>query len=147
MILTSKASLQIQKPIEEVYDAIINPEVMTNFFISESNARMDSEKDIIWKFPEFEERFPISHIELSKNESVSFVWDPDTVVEIILTSYSTSSTVIHISEGGKEYNEQNLQWLISNTAGWANFLACMKAYMEYGVHLRKGAYEFMKGNG
>ena len=42
------------------------------------------------------------------------------------------------------FNEENLKWVLENTAGWANFLACMKAYIEYGIQLRKGAYEFMR---
>ena len=47
-------------------------------------------------------------------------------------------------QNGEVFNEQNLKWVIQNTAGWANFLACMKAYLEYGINLRKGAYEFMR---
>lgn len=30
-----------------------------------------------------------------------------------------------------------------NTEGWANFLACLKAYLEYGINLRKGAFDFL----
>jgi len=44
----------------------------------------------------------------------------------------------------KQYNENNLKWALGNTEGWANFLACMKAYLEYGINLRKGAFDFMK---
>lgn len=36
---------------------------------------------------------------------------------------------------------------IANTEGWANFLACMKAYLEYDIQLRKGAFDFMRKNG
>ncbi len=28
--------------------------------------------------------------------------------------------------------------LIENSGGWSNFLACLKAYLEYGIQLRKG---------
>ena len=34
--------------------------------------------------------------------------------------------------------------LMGQTEGWANFLACLKAYLEYGINLRKGAFDFMK---
>jgi hypothetical protein len=36
------------------------------------------------------------------------------------------------------------KWLMGNTEGWANFLACLKAYLEYGINLRKGAFDFLK---
>jgi len=144
MLLTSKATIQIQKPIEEVFEGIINPEIMTNYFISESTGRLETDKEVYWKFPEFDDKFLVSKVKLKANEYVSFEWDPETVVKIELESQPDKSTVVKVSEGGKEMNEDNLKWLISNTGGWAQFLACMKAYLEYGVHLRKGAYEFMR---
>jgi uncharacterized protein YndB with AHSA1/START domain len=38
-------------------------------------------------------------------------------------------------------NEEGIKWLKCNTEGWANFLACLKAYLEYGINLRKGAFD------
>lgn len=37
-----------------------------------------------------------------------------------------------------------IKWLSGNSFGWSNFLACLKAYLEYNINLRKGAFEFMK---
>ncbi|MDX1327695.1 MAG: SRPBCC domain-containing protein [Arenibacter sp.] len=144
MKLISKAFIQIQKPVEEVFESIVNPAQMTQYFISESSGRLDSEEEIVWKFPEFDETFPLSDIEVKPNSSVSFVWDPATVVKIVLEPQPDHSTVVRVSENGKELNEKNMEWLIDNTGGWANFLACMKAYLEYGISLRKGAYDFLK---
>lgn len=48
MKLTAKASLQIQKPIEKVFEAIVNPEQITKYFISESSGRMETGKELIW---------------------------------------------------------------------------------------------------
>lgn len=144
MKLTSEAILQIQKPIEDVFDGIINPEKMTKYFISESSGRLESGKEVMWKFPEFEDRYPVKEIKIEVNHSVSFVWDPDTVVNIVLEAQPDKSTVVKVTESGKELNDENLKWLIGNTGGWANFLACMKAYLEYGIELRKGAFDFMK---
>ncbi len=144
MQLTSSASIQIQKSIEEVYEGIVNPEIMTKYFISESNGRLETGQDLLWKFPEFDERFPITEVVVVENTSVSFKWDPDTQVQIHLEAYNSTSTVVNLTEGSKEYSPDNLAWLISNTGGWSNFLACLKAYLEYGVQLRKGAYDFMR---
>jgi len=146
MKLIAKASIQIQKPIEEVFEGIVNPEKMTNYFISESTGRMETGKELTWKFPEFDQRFPIKNIKTEINSSVSFVWDPATVVTILLEALPDKSTIIKVTEDGKEFNEENLKWAIGNTEGWANFLACMKAYLEYGIHLRKGAFDFMFQN-
>lgn len=144
MKLISKASIQIQKPIEEVFEGIVNPSKMKNYFISESSGRLESGKEVIWKFPEFPDKFPVKVSKVEPNHSVSFVWDPETVVNIFLEVEPDKSTIVKVTENGKEINEQNLEWVIRNTEGWTNFLACMKAYLEYGIQLRKGAFEFMR---
>ncbi|MDX1272344.1 SRPBCC domain-containing protein [Bizionia paragorgiae] len=144
MKLESKAVIQIQKPIEDVYQGIVNPEKMTKYFISDSSGRLESEKEVIWKFPEFEEEFLIKDIKVQNNSSISFVWDPETVVKITLEKVPDNSTIVRVNENGKEFSEENLNWALENSGGWANFLACMKAYLEYGIQLRKGAYDFMR---
>ena len=75
MNLIAKATIQIQKPIEEVFEGIVNPEKMTNYFISESNGRMETGKELIWKFPEFPVEVPIKNIQIEINHSISYVWD------------------------------------------------------------------------
>lgn len=41
MKLTSKARLQIQKPVNEVYNAIVNPEHMSKYFIEASTGKLE----------------------------------------------------------------------------------------------------------
>ena len=144
MKLESNAILQIQKPIEEVFEGIVNPLHMTKYFISESSGRLEEGNELIWKFPEFDDKFPIKEINIETNRSISFVWDPETVVKITLEKLPDNSTLVRVNENGKELNENNLKWALENSGGWANFLACMRAYLEYGIQLRKGAYEFMR---
>ncbi|WP_424197862.1 SRPBCC domain-containing protein [Algibacter sp.] len=144
MRLESNAIIQIQKPVNVVFEGIVNPEKMTKYFISESSGRLESGKEVIWKFPEFEDKYPVKEIKIENNNSISFVWDPETVVIITLEKLPDDSTIVRVNENGKELNEDNLKWALENSGGWANFLACMKAYLEYGIQLRKGAFEFMR---
>jgi len=144
MKLIAKATIQIQKPIDEVFEGIVSPEKMTKYFISESSGRLETEKELIWKFPEFPDKYSVKEIKTEINHSISFVWNPETVVNIVLEAQPDNSTLVKVTEDGKVYNEDNLKWVIGNTEGWANFLACMKAYLEYGIQLRKGAFDFMR---
>lgn len=144
MKLTAQATLQIQKTVSEVFEAIVNPVHITKYFISESSGRMEPDKELIWEFGEFPGKFPVKITEVQTNQSVSFVWDEETIVKITLESQPDNSTVVKVTEGEKDLSEENLKWLISNTFGWGNFLDCMKAYLEYGINLRKGAFDYMK---
>ena len=148
MELIAKATIQIQKRIEEVFEGIVDPEKMTKYFISESSGRMETGKELFWKFPEFPDEYPVKEIKIETNCSVSFVWyeEAETIVNITLEAQPDNSTVVKVTTDGKPYNDDNLNWVIGNTEGWANFLACMKAYLEYGIQLRKGAFDFMRKN-
>jgi hypothetical protein len=60
-----------------------------------------------------------------------------------LTPKANNSTLVSITEKSMENDEAGIKWLIGNTEGWANFLACLKAWLEYGINLRKGAFDYM----
>ncbi len=145
MKLTIKAAIQIQKPVEEVFEGIVNPEKMTQYFISESTGRLEDSKEVKWKWAEFPDyKCIVNNIKIEKNRSVSFVWDNDTTVKINLEEQTDKSVVVRVTEGEKEADEAGLKWFGDNTEGWANFLAFMKAYLEHGINLRIGAFEFMR---
>jgi len=143
--LEIKAGLQVLKPIAEVFEAIANPDEMKNYFISKSSGYMKEGETITWKFPEMEIEFPVNIGKIEKPGYISFYWDgafdgEKTFVEIKLQETGSGITFISITEKSKLNNEQGIKWLKSNTEGWANFLACLKAWMEYGIHLREGAF-------
>jgi uncharacterized protein YndB with AHSA1/START domain len=144
--LEVKAALQVQKPVDVVFEAIVNPGKMSNYFISKASGRMEEGKNIIWRFPEFDMDVPIRVGKIEKNVFISFYWDDngkELLTEMTLTPKINNSTLIRITEKSRENDEAGIKWLIGNTEGWANFLACLKAYLEYGINLRKGAFDFM----
>jgi len=145
--LEINVSMQIQKPIETVFEAIVDPDKMNNYFISESSGFMEEGKSIIWKFPEFDFDCPIQVKKIIKNQYISYSWsmnNRDLLVEIILNPKEKNSTLVTINEKSMPNDETGLQWLSGNSFGWSNFLACLKAYLEYGINLRKGSFDFMK---
>ena len=147
--LEIRTALQILKPAEEIFDAIIDPAKMSNYFISHGSAKMEEGRRIWWQFPEFDMKFPVRVGKIEKNKYISFYWEMDNIellVEMKLEPRDTNSTVVRVTEKSRENDEVGIRWLIGNTEGWANFLACLKAYLEYGINLRKGAFEFMSDN-
>ncbi|WP_424493140.1 SRPBCC domain-containing protein [Salinimicrobium sp. GXAS 041] len=148
--LQIKTALQISRSPQEVFEAVVDPKQMSNYFISESSGRMEEGRTLEWKFPEFEDSAEIKVVELIPQEYVSFLWEgaknKKLLVEMTFLEMPNESTLLRITEGKMEDDEAGLKWLGQNTEGWANFLACLKAYLEYGVNLRKGAFDFMREN-
>jgi uncharacterized protein YndB with AHSA1/START domain len=144
--LEIKAALQILKPVDEVFEAIVDPIKMSNYFISKGSGRMEEGRQVIWRFPEFDMEFPVRVGKIEKNSYISFYWEMDSIdllVEMTLTERSSNSTLVTVTEKSRKNDEAGIKWLKGNTEGWANFLACLKAYLEYGINLRKGAFDFM----
>lgn len=100
---------------------------------------------VIWQFPEFDMQFPVRIIKVENDRFISFAWGSEdgteTTVEISLEPRPNNETLVRIEEKSKEANEAGIKWYGRNTEGWANFLACLKAYLEYGINLRKGAFD------
>jgi len=143
--LEIKAGLKILKPAHEVFEAIVDPKKMSGYFISSSSGRMESGKTLIWQFPEFDMQFPVRVQKVEAPDYISYYWDDldgtETNVEFNLKGLDDQSTFVSITEKSRENDEKGIEWMRRNTEGWANFLACLKAYLEYGINLRKGAFD------
>lgn len=140
--MTAKVSIQIQQPASTVFEAIVNPEEMSHYFISGSSGRMEEGAQLQWQFPEFPGEFPVTVGKVVPNKEINYSWDPPVNVQFLLEEQPDGSTIVRITEGSKEFSEENVNWVIGQTEGWANFLACLKAWVDHGIELRKGAFGY-----
>ncbi|MFD2600589.1 SRPBCC domain-containing protein [Flavobacterium suzhouense] len=143
--LEIKTAIQIQKPVHEVFEAIVDPAKMSNYFIASGSDRMETGAKLTWRFPEFDMDVPVRVGEVRKYEYISYYWDnadKEMLVEMTLTAKG-NDTIVRVMEKGAPNDEAGIKWLMGNTEGWANFLACLKAWLDHGIHLRKGAFDFM----
>lgn len=144
--LEIKTAIQISKPASEVFAAIADHSRMSGYFIAWASGPLVEGTEVLWQFPEFEMKFPVRVARVESDKYLSFYWESDgkyLLVEIALNPITPDSTVVNITEGSRPCDEAGIQWLQGNAAGWANFLACLKAYLEYGINLRSGAFDFM----
>jgi uncharacterized protein YndB with AHSA1/START domain len=121
---------------------------MSNYFISKSDGPLEEGKTRHWEFPEFEgQSWAIQINRLIKNKYISFYWEGiegyETQTEIKLEPRENNSTLVRITEKSMKNDEVGIKWLSSNTEGWSNFLSCLKAFLEYGINLRKGGYDYL----
>jgi uncharacterized protein YndB with AHSA1/START domain len=144
-LLSIKCRIQIARPAHEVFTALISPEHLSNYFLESASAPLGAGQTVMWKWPEFAEQAPIRVHEVTPDERVSFSWDigdRQTRVEFSLKP-APGGTVVTATESSMPQDEQGIAWLAGNSEGWANFLASLKAWLEHGVNLRKGAFDFL----
>ena len=147
MELKFQVQTKVQKPLDEVFDAVYNPEKLSGYFTTAgSNGPLDEGTTVTWSWHDYPGSYPVSVIKTVPNELIVFEWEVtgggyNTRTEISFEALNPDETLVKITESGWEENERGLKESYGNCFGWTQMICSLKAYLEYGVNLRKGAFE------
>jgi uncharacterized protein YndB with AHSA1/START domain len=137
-----QVQLKIQKPVAEVFDAVVKPEKLTGYFIHTTTGPLETGKTVKWKFQEVPHAFDVIVREVVPLERIVFAWptaqDYNTTVEMTFKPLDAANTLVQISEWGWHSDEAGVKSSYGNAGGWMHMMTCMKAYLEYGINLRSG---------
>ncbi len=146
MELKFRVHTKIQRPVADVFDAVYNPKKLSGYFTTAgASGPLDKGKSVIWKFADYPDDVPIQVTEMTPNELIAFEWsardrDYNTRVELRFEALSRDETLVTISESGWKENQKDLESSYMNCEGWMNMSCCLKAFLEYNINLRKGAF-------
>jgi uncharacterized protein YndB with AHSA1/START domain len=149
MELKFQVQIKIQKPIEEVYQAVYDPKKLSGYFTNGgASAPLEGGTTVEWAFDDTpgQEKFsfPVEVVESVPNEKLVFKWqgvkDKMNTVKIDFDKTGENETLVKISESGWDSTQEGLDRSYGNCMGWAQMLSALKAFTEYGINLRKGAY-------
>ncbi|MDN4074365.1 SRPBCC family protein [Fictibacillus terranigra] len=128
--------LKIMKPANEVFEAIVNPEEMSNYWFSSGTERVEQGKAITWRYDEYDAEGVIKVLEVEHNKKIVFSWGgygEQTVVAIRLKD-EHESTIIEVNESGlKEDDPDIIAKMLGQKEGWVYTLTCLKGYLENGI--------------
>lgn len=133
-------AVRIAKPIEEVFKAFTDNEILSSYFVTAASAPIKAVGDkITWSWGEH--KTDITVTEFEENKKVSFTW-PAYKVDYELNCTFEFETVdgktrVVVTEEGWKDDEAGINSSLMNNAGWKDMLLCMKAWVMYGVDLRK----------
>lgn len=149
MDINFQVQTKIQKPIEEVFDAVHNPDKLSGYFTNGgASAPLHEGTTVEWAFadnPGDEAfKFPVIVQKVIPNELIVLEWQGakthNTRVEMNFEKTGPEETLVKISETGWRENQEDLDGAFGNCGGWSHMIFGLKAYVEYGIDLRKGAY-------
>ena len=141
--IRAKVQMGILKPASEIFEAIVNPEKMNQYFIPGSTGKMESGKTLNWTWQDFGAELQIKVGKVEKNKTVLFEWNGsgvECVVVITLEPKDENQTLVKITESDWPADYKGANRCMRQVEGWTNFLCCLKAYLEYGINLRVGAF-------
>lgn len=147
MELKFEIKMKIQKPIAEVFDAVYDPDKLSKYFATGgASGPLDAGETVTWSWHDYPGSFPVHVKESVPNELIAFEWEAnsggyDTRTEIRFESLGSGETLIKLTESGWKDNEQGLKDSYGNCFGWTQVICSLKAWIEHGINLRKGAFE------
>ncbi|NWG54470.1 MAG: SRPBCC domain-containing protein [Hydrogenophilaceae bacterium] len=160
MELKFKVSGRIARPVEEVFEAVVDPAKLSGYFTTGgAKGRIEPGATVTWDFADFPGAFPVEIIEVVKNERIVLRWDayegppPEpgeaiaqgagykTTVTMTFAPLEDGRTLVSIAEEGWRETPQGLRGSYGNCEGWTQMLCAMKMYVEHSVNLREGFYK------
>lgn len=133
---------KIGRPIEEVFDSVVNPEKMSSYFaVGGVSGPMEQGKAISWKFDDTAFKQDMKIRKLVNNKEIVLDWFSEkgskTNVTILFDKLADNKTLVTIAHSGYEDNQKGLEDSYSHCEGWTVMLSSLKGYMEHGINLGK----------
>ncbi|MNV73279.1 hypothetical protein D3C71_1664180 [compost metagenome] len=132
--------MKISKPIQEVFEAFVDPSKIENFWFTSSSERWEQGRTITLRYDEYNAQVDIHVKEIELNRRIVFEWGANGeghVVTITLSPTDNRESIIEIIEEGFNANDPDvIPQMLDNKEGWVYMLTCLKGYLEYGVNLR-----------
>ena len=152
MDLKFEISGRINRPVAEVFEAIVNPEQLSGYFTTGgARGRIETGTTVHWDFHDFPGAFPVTVVEVEKDRRIILQWEADcgadegadvrnTTVTMRFEPLEDGRTLVSIAEEGWPKTGAGLKSSYGNCSGWMQMLCALKAYLEHGVNLREGMF-------
>lgn len=131
----------VLKPAHEVFEAIVNQDKLSEFFISRASGPIKQGEAITWFFDDVGGELLVTVRAVIQNTSISFDWAASGVsalVDIQMESITPDKTSIVITEKSFPLDKDGVSRALGQTQGWTDFICCMKAFLYKGINLREG---------
>jgi uncharacterized protein YndB with AHSA1/START domain len=131
---------RILKPVGEVFDAVVDPKKMSNYFISRASGPMKVAK-VEWEFGDVGAKVSIEVVEFEENRKIVFessALGPRIRTAIQFEPDGPGATAVTVTESAFPLTEDGVKLALGQNAGWTYTLCCLKAYLQFGINLRAG---------
>ncbi|WP_042475680.1 SRPBCC family protein [Bacillus ndiopicus] len=130
--------LKICKSANEVFEAIVDPVKIGNFWFSSSSERWEQGKLITLIYEEYNAKGTINILEIEVNKKIVYSWggehDQETIVTITFNELDSTTTIIEVNESGfQEDDSEIVSKMMGQKEGWVYALTCLKGYLENGI--------------
>ena len=123
----TKTGMLIRKPVADVFEAFVNPDITTKFWFTKSSGRLEAGKQVQWDWEMYGISIPVTAKAIEPNKRIVIEWpghNSPTTVEWVFTPHTDDTTFVTITETGFTGDGDNLvQQVTASTQGFSLVLA------------------------
>lgn len=144
--MIAKTEMLIRRPVAEVFEAFIDPDITTKFWFTKSSGRLETGKQIHWEWEMHNASTEVDVKAVEPNKRILIEWgapDERTTVEWIFTTRPDNTTFVSITNSGFQGTQEEItQQAIGSTEGFTLVLVGLKALLEHNINLNLVADRF-----
>jgi uncharacterized protein YndB with AHSA1/START domain len=143
-----KTGMLIRRPVEDVFEAFIDPEVTTRFWFTRSSGRLEQGGCVQWDWEMYGISVPVTVEAIEPNERILIEWgEPGarTTVEWTFRPCGGGTFVDITHSGFAGTGDELVKMATDSTQGFTLVLAGLKALLEHDVELNVVADRFPAG--
>lgn len=145
----AKTGMLIRKPVADVFEAFINPDITIKFWFTKSSGTLEAGKQVQWDWEMYGISIPVTVKSIDPCKRILIEWPGQggpTMVEWLFTSLEDGSTFVTITNTGFIGDGDELvKQVTDSTQGFSLVLAGLKALLEHNVRLNLVADRYPKG--
>jgi uncharacterized protein YndB with AHSA1/START domain len=135
----AKAEMLIRKPVSEVFEAFVDPAIMSNFWFSTGSHRLEVGTKLEWHWDMYGFSVPANVNAIEPEQRILLEWGAygaTTTLEWLFKARPDGTTFVTLKNFGfGGTSEEVVQQAIDATEGFTFVLAAAKAFLEHGIHL------------
>jgi uncharacterized protein YndB with AHSA1/START domain len=147
----ANAAMLIRKPVGEVFEAFVNPDITSKFWFTKGSSRLEAGKQVTWEWGMYHFSIPVAVQVVEENARIVIEWPGQhgqTTAEWIFTARPDGTTFVEVTNKGFHGNDdQAVQEALDATGGFTWVLAGAKALLEHNVQLNLVRDRFPDGIG
>jgi uncharacterized protein YndB with AHSA1/START domain len=145
----TKTGMLIRRPVADVFEAFVNPDITTKFWFTKGSARLEAGKQIQWDWEMYNISISVTAKTIEPNKRIVIEWpgySGPTTVEWKFAPQRDGTTFVSITESGFTGDGDELvKQVTDSTQGFSLVLAGLKALLEHNVRLNLVADRYPKG--
>ena len=135
----SEAQMLIRKPVSEVFQAFIDPELTKHFWFTKGSDKLEVGKTVTWEWEMYNFSTKVVAKEIAANQKIAIEWftsEQPTNVDFEFKTLSDGTTFVSIKHYGfDKTGDELLEAIKDSTEGFAIVLAGLKAYLQHNINL------------